>query len=94
MENRPGELWIDEGPPERALVVAVRIRRRPLFDSGDSSHPGAIIAHLGNGATVTAVLEGRSVDRLMGRTPTGGIGMGKGQRPTRPPGTVCFRHGK
>lgn len=35
-----------------------------------------IIAHLGNGASVTAVRSGRSVDTSMGLTPTGGIVMG------------------
>lgn len=35
-----------------------------------------IIAHLGNGASVTAVREGVSVDTTMGFTPTGGIMMG------------------
>jgi len=34
-----------------------------------------IIAHLGNGASVTAVKEGKSVDTSMGFTPTGGIPM-------------------
>jgi len=35
-----------------------------------------IIAHLGNGASLTAVREGLSVDTTMGFTPTGGIMMG------------------
>jgi len=35
-----------------------------------------VIAHLGNGASVTAVENGRSVDTSMGLTPTGGIIMG------------------
>ncbi|WP_010186573.1 acetate/propionate family kinase [Sphingomonas sp. PAMC 26605] len=36
-----------------------------------------IIAHLGNGASVTAVRAGRSVDTSMGLTPTGGLIMGR-----------------
>jgi acetate kinase len=36
----------------------------------------AVIAHLGNGASVTAVLHGRSIDTSMGLTPTGGVIMG------------------
>jgi acetate kinase len=36
----------------------------------------AAIAHLGNGASITAVADGRSVDTSMGLTPTGGIIMG------------------
>jgi acetate kinase len=35
-----------------------------------------IIAHLGNGASITAVREGASIDTTMGLTPTGGIIMG------------------
>ena len=36
----------------------------------------AIFAHLGNGASVTAILDGRSIDTSMGLTPTGGVPMG------------------
>ncbi|MGZ4681659.1 MAG: acetate/propionate family kinase [Acidimicrobiales bacterium] len=36
----------------------------------------AVIAHLGNGASMCAVRDGRSVDTTMGFTPTGGIVMG------------------
>ncbi len=36
----------------------------------------AVIAHLGNGASLCAVRDGRSVDTTMGFTPTGGIVMG------------------
>jgi acetate kinase len=35
-----------------------------------------IIAHLGNGASVTAVKDGKSVDTSMGLTPSGGLIMG------------------
>jgi acetate kinase len=35
-----------------------------------------IIAHLGNGASVTAVRNGRSIDTSMGLTPSGGVIMG------------------
>jgi acetate kinase len=35
-----------------------------------------VIAHLGNGASVTAVKEGRSIDTSMGLTPAGGVIMG------------------
>ena len=34
-----------------------------------------IIAHLGNGSSITAVLNGKSVDTSMGLTPTGGVPM-------------------
>ena len=35
-----------------------------------------VIAHLGNGASVTAVQAGKSIDTSMGLTPTGGVIMG------------------
>ncbi len=35
-----------------------------------------VIAHLGNGASVTAVLDGMSIDTSMGFTPSGGLIMG------------------
>jgi acetate kinase len=35
-----------------------------------------IIAHLGNGASITAVKDGKSVDTSMGLTPSGGVPMG------------------
>src|SRR5271168_4953761 len=35
-----------------------------------------IVAHLGNGASVTAIADGHSVDTSMGLTPTGGVIMG------------------
>jgi acetate kinase len=48
-----------------------------------------IVAHLGNGASVTAIIDGKSVDTTMGLTPTGGIIMG-----TRPgdldPGVLLY----
>ena len=48
-----------------------------------------VIAHLGSGCSVTALVDGRSVDNTMGLTPTGGVVMG-----TRPgdldPGLVLY----
>ena len=43
---------------------------------GDRLPKRLIVAHLGNGASVTAVQEGRSIDTSMGLTPTGGVIMG------------------
>ena len=43
---------------------------------GEALPPRTIIAHLGSGASVTAVRDGRSVDTSMGLTPSGGIVMG------------------
>ena len=38
--------------------------------------PRLIIAHLGNGSSITAVRDGQSIDTSMGLTPTGGVLMG------------------
>jgi acetate kinase len=35
-----------------------------------------IVAHLGNGASITAIMDGKSVDTSMGMTPAGGVIMG------------------
>jgi acetate kinase len=43
---------------------------------GENMPSRLIIAHLGNGASVTAVRDGRSIDTSMGLTPSGGIIMG------------------
>jgi acetate kinase len=47
-----------------------------LHALGKNVPPRLIIAHLGNGASITAVARGSSVDTTMGLTPTGGIIMG------------------
>lgn len=43
---------------------------------GDDLPDRLVIAHLGNGASITAVKAGRSIDTSMGLTPTGGVIMG------------------
>jgi acetate kinase len=47
---------------------------RRLDPAGASGR--VVIAHLGNGASMAAVQDGRSVDTTMGMTPTGGLVMG------------------
>ena len=47
-----------------------------LHQLGDDVPDRVVIAHLGNGASVTAVKAGRSIDTSMGLTPTGGVIMG------------------
>ncbi len=48
-----------------------------------------VMAHLGSGCSVTAIVDGRSIENTMGLTPTGGVVMG-----TRPgdldPGVVLY----
>ena len=48
-----------------------------------------VVAHLGNGASLCAIAEGRSVDTSMGLTPTGGIPMGT-RAGDLDPGVVLF----
>jgi acetate kinase len=43
---------------------------------GPSPPARVVIAHLGNGASLVAVKDGRAIDTTMGFTPTGGIMMG------------------
>ncbi len=43
---------------------------------GSSLPQRLVIAHLGNGASITAVKSGQSIDTSMGLTPTGGVIMG------------------
>jgi acetate kinase len=54
-----------------------------------------VVAHLGNGASLCAIANGRSVDTSMGLTPTGGIPMGT-RTGDLDPGIVLFlaRSGK
>jgi acetate kinase len=47
-----------------------------LHQLGGSTPHRLVIAHLGNGASVTAVKDGKSVDNSMGLTPTGCVMMG------------------
>jgi acetate kinase len=47
-----------------------------LHKLGADVPPRVIIAHLGSGASITAIADGKSVDTTMGLTPTGGIVMG------------------
>jgi acetate kinase len=43
---------------------------------GDDVPSRLIIAHLGNGVSITAVKDGKSIDTSMGLTPSGGVIMG------------------
>ena len=43
---------------------------------GDVLPERLVVAHLGNGASITAVKAGRSIDTSMGMTPSGGVIMG------------------
>ena len=47
-----------------------------LHQLGDDLPRRLIIAHLGNGASITAIRDGKSIDTSMGMTPSGGLVMG------------------
>lgn len=51
-------------------------RRASEFLGRDPDHTNLIVLHLGNGASVTAVQGGRSIDTSMGLTPLQGLVMG------------------
>jgi acetate kinase len=56
---------------------------------GAAVPPRLVVAHLGNGASLCAIVQGRSVDTSMGLTPTGGIPMGT-RTGDLDPGVVLF----
>jgi acetate kinase len=47
-----------------------------MHELGADAPQRITVAHLGNGASVTAIADGASVDTSMGLTPTGGVIMG------------------
>jgi acetate kinase len=63
------------------------VRQLRAFETGVPKR--IVIAHLGSGCSVTALVDGKSIDTTMGLTPTGGVVMG-----TRPgdldPGLVLY----
>ncbi|MBC7447560.1 MAG: acetate/propionate family kinase [Hymenobacteraceae bacterium] len=71
------------------LSCAYLMRELTRLAGPAAAHGRVILAHLGNGASLTAVREGQSVDTSMGFTPTGGLPMG-----TRPgdldPGVLWY----
>jgi acetate kinase len=82
----PGELW-DAGVRKYGFHG---LSCESIVHAIGPEVPGrVIVAHLGNGASVTAIANGLSVDTTMGLTPTGGIVMG-----TRPgdldPGVLLY----
>jgi acetate kinase len=51
-------------------------RTVPVAQRGEAADGRVIVAHLGNGASLTAVHHGASVETTMGFSPTGGLVMG------------------
>ena len=69
---------------------SIVVQMREATERGEMQFPERmVIAHLGSGCSVTAVVNSRSVDTTMGLTPTGGVVMG-----TRPgdldPGVMLY----
>jgi len=44
-----------------------------IYQLGEQVPPRLVVAHLGNGCSMTAIQSGKSVDTSMGLTPTGGL---------------------
>jgi len=55
----------------------------------DSVPERLVVAHLGNGASITAICKGQSIDTSMGLTPAGGIMMGT-RSGDLDPGTIVY----
>jgi acetate kinase len=60
-----------------------------LATLGSAAPNRLIVAHLGNGASLAAIRDGRSVDTTMGFTPGGGIMMGT-RSGDLDPGLLCY----
>jgi acetate kinase len=58
------------------LSHAYSSRRAAEITGLDAAHTRTVVCHLGSGASVCAVLDGRSVDTSMGFTPLEGVVMG------------------
>lgn len=68
----PSDLW-DEGI--RRYGFHGLSYESAVYQLGRELASRTVIAHLGNGSSVVAIRDGRSVDTSMGLTPTGGIPM-------------------
>src|SRR5205814_4807386 len=71
------------------LSFTYLLRRLAEVADADAAHGRVILAHLGSGASMAAVRDGKPVDTTMGFTPTSGLMMG-----TRPgdldPGLLVY----
>ncbi len=55
------------------LSYAYLIEELARIAGTKTAHGRVILAHLGNGASLAAVFEGKSIDTSMGFTPAGGL---------------------
>lgn len=58
------------------LSYAYLMQKLARLDAPSATQERVILAHLGNGASLTAVRDGRSIDTSMGFTPGSGVPMG------------------
>ena len=58
------------------LSYAFLVEELARVAGADAAHGRIVLAHLGSGASLCAVRDGRSVDTTMGFTPTSGVPMG------------------
>ncbi|MGL5122842.1 MAG: acetate/propionate family kinase [Fusobacteriaceae bacterium] len=59
---------------------------------GNPKHSKVVVCHLGNGASITAVLDGKSVDTSMGLTPLQGLMMGTRCGDIDPAAVLFIKH--
>lgn len=59
------------------LSYAFLMKELARVGSKEEAKGRVILAHLGNGASITAVMDGKSVETTMGFTPTSGLPMGR-----------------
>ncbi len=75
----PEEAWHMPIPGEYSAIGVRRYGYHGLsyesivYQLGQETPARLIVAHLGNGASITAIRDGKCVDTSMGLTPTGGI---------------------
>ena len=75
----PEEAWRMPIPEEYAAIGVRRYGYHGIsyesivYQLGAATPERLIVAHLGNGASITAIRKGKCVDTSMGLTPTGGI---------------------
>jgi len=71
------------------LSYTFLMRELARLDGAASARSRTVLAHLGSGASLAAVRDGKAVDTSMGFTPTGGVPMGT-RSGDLDPGLVCY----
>lgn len=71
------------------LSYAYLLERLAHIGEGGERHGRMVLAHLGSGASMAAIRDGRSIDTSMGFTPAGGLTMGT-RTGDLDPGVACY----